>query len=538
MCYYLRKFRRPISFAILFQILYNGGLVLLNLVLIQMFQGVIDLELSTFFFWLVMDLLLFVGMIGVRTLRDYFQSRAILSMNNQVREDISATLLQKTYQQYHHQDSGEYLSWYTNDVNQIEQLAWKPFFDFIGVVANVIFSIVALLSLHWSLLAASLVTALIMYASPKLFKGKMEALGESCAQEQASAVSSIKDLLAGYDVLRFFGKAPRFSDGTARASDQIEKPKFHLTFTQAYTGNALSLISIICQLLTNALIGFLSIRGIIIQSALLGGGNLCSSIANGLNSTVTLRLSFASSKPYFDKITVHAEDHPAERNHCAEPFKEAISVDHLSFGYGEHQILQGFSIRFQKGGKYALTGPSGCGKSTLLKILLGWLPEYTGSIQIDGKDTRSFTPDQLQEQMSYIEQGVFLFNSTIRDNITFGDDIPEDRLAQAVKDSALMGDLASLPLGLDTPVGENGNNLSGGQKQRVAIARALVHNRSILLVDEGTSALDRKNADIVEKSLLSNPDLTLVLVSHHLSEERKAQFDRVFTFQPVGTSGG
>ena len=130
--------------------------------------------------------------------------------------------------------------------------------------------------------------------------------------------------------------------------------------------------------------------------------------------------------------------------------------------------------------------------------------------------------------MSYIEQDVFLFNTTIRENITLGEDFTEEQLQKALRDSALAGDLAHMPLGLDTPVGEEGSALSGGQKQRVAIARALIHDRSILLVDEGTSALDQKNADIVEKSLLSNPDLTLILVSHHLTEERQKQFDRVF----------
>ena len=109
--------------------------------------------------------------------------------------------------------------------------------------------------------------------------------------------------------------------------------------------------------------------------------------------------------------------------------------------------------------------------------------------------------------------------------------VAPEQLQKAVQDSALAGDLALMPDGLDTVVGEEGCNVSGGQKQRIAIARALIHKRSILLVDEGTSALDAKNADLVEKSLLANPDLTLILISHHLTPERKAQFDRVYAME-------
>ena len=135
--------------------------------------------------------------------------------------------------------------------------------------------------------------------------------------------------------------------------------------------------------------------------------------------------------------------------------------------------------------------------------------------------------------MSYIEQNVFLFNSTIRDNITLGETFTNEQMEKALRDSALISDLASLPDGLDTVVGEEGGNLSGGQKQRVAIARALIHDRSILLVDEGTSALDQKNADIVEKSLLANPGLTLILASHHLTPDRKEQFTQMFELHPA-----
>lgn len=166
-----------------------------------------------------------------------------------------------------------------------------------------------------------------------------------------------------------------------------------------------------------------------------------------------------------------------------------------------------------------------------MKLILGWLPTYGGTIEFDGSNARDFTPEQLQRQMSYIEQNVFLFNTTLRDNITLGEYFTDEQIEKALRDSALAYDLSEMPSGLDTPVGENGSNLSGGQKQRVAIARALIHNRSILLVDEGTSALDQKNAGIVEDNLLDNPDLTLILASHHLSPERKARFTKVYNLQ-------
>ena len=283
-------------------------------------------------------------------------------------------------------------------------------------------------------------------------------------------------------------------------------------------------------------VGYLSFQGIILQTALFGAGNLIAAVGDGLNTLTIYRLAMASSKPYFEKITVHADEIAEEMGSVVEPVRDAVTVEGVSFQYGEKPILQDMSLRFEKGKKYAITGPSGCGKSTLLKLLLGWLPDYTGTIRLDGKDVRDYTPEQLQKQMSYIEQDVFLFNTTIRENITLGEEFTDAQMERALRDSALAGDLEHMPEGLETIVGEEGSSLSGGEKQRVAIARALIHDCSILLIDEGTSALDQKNADIVEQSLLSNPDLTLILISHHLTAERKKQFDRVYDLTPAHLS--
>ena len=533
MFFYLKKFWKVNLLAVLFQMFQNSGRVIWSLLMILLFQQVIELNFKGVVFFCVIELVVSGGRNVCSSLSSYFQSEAIRRMNDQLRQDMAASLLNKSYKEYHLQENGAYLSQFTNDVNQIEQLAWKNFYTVVGLAVEVALSVLALAALHWSILLGALFTAAVMILLPKLFKKKLETLSREFTKAQETAVGKLKDLLAGYDILCFFDRRQFFSKSIYDSSEQMEKPHCRQQWVQTSIGNGLDYISTIIQVGLFAWISFLSIQGIIIQSAAAGGGNLCGSVYGGLCQIIRLQLSFSASKPYFDKITVHAGEvsQPESR---LPALQQGITVEDVSFCYDEKKpVLVHMDAQFKKGGKYALTGPSGCGKSTLLKILLGWLPEYRGTVRYDGQDVRAFTPEQLQQQMSYIEQDVFLFNTTIRENITLGETFTEEQLEKALRDSALAGDLAQMPQGLDTPVGEEGSALSGGQKQRVAIARALIHDRSILLVDEGTSALDQKNADIVEKSLLSNPDLTLILISHHLSEQRKAQFDQVYQLTPA-----
>ena len=536
MTYYLKKFWKKNLAVILVQLAIYSLTASQALVQIQFFQGIVDLDLNRMLFWQAVNVIVWITFYFLQILCARARASATRAMNNQVRRDMAATLLNKSHQDYHAQDSGEYLSWFTSSVERIENSAWNPFFDLAAYVCMAGTAIIALASVHWSLVLLSLVTTLILSMLPKLFTKKMNHLGEVCAQEQAVATGKLKELLGGFDVLCFFGRHNLFSKGIEQASDQIERPKFEQACKQeVISSGVLGNVSTFIGLGSTLFVAVLSIKGIVIQSALTGTGNLCSSVSNGIRGIAGLRLSIASAKAYFDRISVHDNGVECQHNVGIDPVQNTIAVENLSFQYGERPILQDLSLQFKKGGKYALTGPSGCGKSTLLKLLLGWLPDYGGTIRFDDKDARDFTPEQLQQQMSYIEQNVFLFNSTIRDNITLGETFTDEQMEKALRDSALMGDLASMPDGLDTIVGEEGGSLSGGQKQRVAIARALIHDRSILLVDEGTSALDQKNADIVEKSLLANPGLTLILVSHHLTAERKGQFTQVYNLRPVAS---
>ena len=529
MGYYLRKHWLENLLAVLPGLVVCALQVGNDLLMMRVFESIIKLDLRGFLLWNLMMTGVWFLLLWVGSLRDFFQARAIRAMNNAVRRDMAATLLHKSHAEFHGTDTGEYLSRFVSDVNQMEDLAWEPFYQCADNAATAILCAAALLTLHWSLLAAALVNAAVMLLAPQLFTRRMERLGEVCETEQARATGRLKDILSGLDVLRAFDREPRFCQGAEAASEQIEKPRFRLRYVKAFISAGFGCVNVGCQTLINLLIGVLSIRGVILQGALMGGGNLVGGLSNSVGSLAQYLLSFSSTKPYFDKITVRGEDIRDEKGGGLPKLCRAITVRGLCFGYGEKPVLRDLSLEFKKGGKYALTGPSGCGKSTLLKLLLGWLPGYGGTIEFDGADARGFSADELQRQMSYIEQNVFLFNSTIRDNITLGEDFSEAQMERALRESALAGDLEAMPEGLETQVGEDGGNLSGGQKQRVAIARALIHDRSILLVDEGTSALDRKNAEIVEESLLANPELTLILVSHHLTPERKGRFTRVYS---------
>ena len=197
--------------------------------------------------------------------------------------------------------------------------------------------------------------------------------------------------------------------------------------------------------------------------------------------------------------------------------------------------LQGINLAINKGDIFGVIGKSGAGKSTLVRCINMLERPTGGSIFFEGKDMCRLSERELRaarRSMGMIfQQFNLLMQRTARQNVCFPLELIGMDKAQARKRAEELLELVGLANRMDSYPSQ----LSGGQKQRVAIARALIHNRSILLVDEGTSALDQKNADIVEKSLLSNPDLTLILISHHLSDERKAQFDHVYELTPASS---
>ena len=207
-----------------------------------------------------------------------------------------------------------------------------------------------------------------------------------------------------------------------------------------------------------------------------------------------------------------------------------VSLRDIVVEFDGQRILDGLNLDIHDKEFVTLLGSSGCGKTTTLRLIAGFLEPNAGKVLLKGEDITGVPP--YKRPVNTVFQKYALFpHLNVFENVAFGlrlKKLDEDTIRRKVRDMLEV-------VGLKGFERRSISQMSGGQQQRVAIARALIHNRSILLVDEGTSALDQKNADIVEKSLLSNPDLTLILISHHLSDERKAQFDHVYELTPASS---
>ena len=202
-----------------------------------------------------------------------------------------------------------------------------------------------------------------------------------------------------------------------------------------------------------------------------------------------------------------------------------VEYDDVRFSYdGKTDVLRGLSLRIPAGSTVALVGPSGGGKTTTCSLLPRFYDPAGGSVRIDGVDIRRVTVDSLRQAIGIVQQDVYLFGGTIRDNIAYGrPGATDDEVRLAAKRANILEFIEGLPMGFDTPVGERGARLSGGQKQRIAIARVFLRDPSILILDEATSALDNESEQAVQHSLaqLSHGRTTLI-IAHRLSTIRGA----------------
>lgn len=482
----------------------------------------------TDYFFKVFSLTILFAISGValyvvsRFMRISFMRDTILD----VRINAFEKILRHSYQNFNKKSKDVYISNLVNDINTFER-------DFFLKLINVIFrggmyfvSLTFLLFLDYKFALGILILSLSVFLLSKSFEKKTVSLQQEVSENNEQFTLNASNTFSGLEILKLNSLEDKFLYNSLKAIDKVEKKKFYYTvFTEGQRS--------ITRFLSNFI--FVGILIYLLNLAFLGESFtkivFMLQLANGcvwpIGHVIPMFNELKASSAIYEKITKNSEEYTVNESKEKDfSFESHIEVTNLEFSYDGKDILKGTSFTIEKGKKYLLKGHSGAGKSTLIKLLSMTYDNYEGTIKLDNLDYRDIKEDSFNNNISFIYQDVFLFEDTIKNNITLFKPIPEEAVLSAVEQAGLKEFLGTKALGLQEELAENGKNLSGGQRQRISIARAIIKNASILFVDEGTSSLNEELGRAIEDTILSL-DSTVIAVSHRYYEGITDKYDYV-----------
>ena len=541
--------RKPLKKQLLAQF-YRGNLPMLALaVFAALAGGTLDLILS----WLMQQLIdTASGIPGALPLRQLAQitggfillcaalfllkyasePRFIEKAMRQYKDFAFQKLTEKSISSFRAESTAAYLSALTNDAASVEA---DHLSQQLSVITKTVTFLGALAMMLWysplmTAIAAG-VTVLPLIAS-LLTGGQLQAAEKRVSDRNRDFTAALSDCLGGFSVVKTFQAEKEIFRLFAESNRALEKEKFSRRRVKALVGMIGAIAGIVAQLGAFLAGAYLALAGKgLTAGAVFMFVNLMSFMIGPVAELPALLAARKAARGLIDKLADALEQDEAQPDGVhITPLARELRFENVRFSYdGETEILRGVSARFEAGKAYAIVGASGSGKSTLLNLLTSPGTAYDGSILLDGTELRTIAPESLYETVSLIQQNVFVFNASIRDNITMFRSFPSEELAQAVRRAQLESLLADRGEGY--LCGENGSGLSGGEKQRISIARSLLKHASVLLADEATAALDAQTAHQVTDDILSLTGVTRIVVTHTLEQAALRQYDGILVLK-------
>lgn len=437
-------------------------------------------------------------------------------------------LTEKGISSFRDESTATYLSALTNDSTSIET-------DYLGqqmaLISKVFTFAGALVMMLWysPLLTAIAAGVTILPLIASLLTGsRIEAAERRVSDRNRSFTAALSDCLAGFSVVKSFKAEKEIFKLFAENNRALEGEKFSKRRIKTIVGMIGSVTGIIAQLGVFLVGSYFALSGYgLTPGVVIIFVNLMNFMISPIAELPGLLASRKAARGLIDKLATALESNPvskgtSELTHLAS----GIRLENVSFGYDDSkEVLHGISAFFDAGKAYAVVGASGSGKSTMLNLLTAAAGNYRGNILIDDTELRSIASESLYELISVIQQNVFIFNASIRDNVTMFRSFPEQEIEDAISHAHLNALIAERGDGY--LCGENGKGLSGGEKQRISIARSLLKKSSVLLADEATASLDAQTAHQVASDILDLDGITRIVVTHGLEESLLRRYDGI-----------
>lgn len=481
---------------------------------------------------------------GSMFLSNYLLSRASQFLLQELRQQLFAKILRWPATAYQNNSTGLIASKFVNEANVALSKAAKSAVILVRDSLQIVGLSVMLVWHNVSLTVVTLLIAPLIVWLLRTISRKLKDVMASSQQNIATLLSRVQESYEAHTVVKITNAYDIEMNRFAGINQEVKKLVLRMTKIGSVGTPATQLIGMLGVAVV------LGVALVQVQNGLMTMGDFVTFLTAMLLILPPLR-RITSLNATVVMMTVAAQsifatlDEPEEKDAGTAELKNVkgeVVFDHVTMRYPntDHDAVHDFNLTVRPGESVALVGASGSGKTTLVNLLPRFWNPTSGEIRIDGVNTQDVTLTSLRRNIAVVSQDVILFDGTIRDNIIYGTpDATNDDIAKAVEAAALKDFIASLPEGLNTPVGEGGCRLSGGQKQRVSIARALLKNAPILILDEATSALDAESEQAVKIALAHlMKDRTTFIVAHRLSTVENA--DKIVAMadgviQEVGT---
>ena len=479
--------------------------------------------------------LLLVAALLVKNVFTYLSEVALnsigLAMVRDLRQDAYRALLDQSTRYSSESSSGELMSRLLSDAEQIQSAFGSRLADFVQGSLTMLLVLLYVFSLNFQLALAVLVVAPLLVVPIVWNFRKLRRTGLSARERIGEMGSILGETLRGHRLIKTyamedfeaerFGEANRRYFGASRQTMRLQALNSPLMEILAGAGLALVFVYAAGQIRD----GQMTVGGLV--SFLAAIMMLYKPLKDVTRTNIVLQVALVAAQRLFD--VVDGDNDIVEKPDARDlpPFSRSLRYEGVAFGYGADAVLQDLQLTIARGETVALVGSSGAGKTTLVNLLPRLYDPLEGRVTFDGVDLRDATLKSLRRQIGLVTQETVLFDTSVRENIAYGESAPSEARVRAAARAACADEfIERLPQGYDATVGEGGGRLSGGQRQRLAIARAIYKDAPILILDEATSQLDAESEALVARGLANlMQGRTTLVIAHRLSTVRRA--DRI-----------
>lgn len=450
----------------------------------------------------------------------------------QYRDYTFSRLTQKSLRSFSKEGTALYVSALTNDCTSIENNYLAATFTLIELLFCFLGALIMMLYYSPVMLVLAVALSFLPVAVSMTAGNRLAEQEKEISKKNERFVSIVNELLSGFPVIKSFRAETQASRLFSQRNEQAEEAKKNKRRTEQLISLLANDAGIIAQMGIFLAGAWLAISGKgVTAGVVIVFVQLMNYILNPISQVPLLWSNRKAAIALMEKLSdALSENVREEGREKLNGFSEKIEVKDLTYGYEpESHVLKDLDVQFDAGKSYAIVGGSGSGKSTLLNLLMGSSSNYQGEICIDGVSIKNIESESLYQLMTSVQQNVFVFNDTIRNNVTMFHEFPDKEVTLALERSGLSEFIEKR--GEDFVCGENGANLSGGERQRISIARALLRKSPILLVDEATAALDAATARAVSFSILNLVGMTRIVVTHRLEEAILRRYDKILVMK-------